>query len=58
MYRIVELVAQSSKFKFDITDNAVVFYHHDRSDDIIDTKFFPISRATLVRLTGIQGINP
>ena len=57
MYRIVELVAQSSGFKFDITDDAVVFYHHDRSDDIIDTKFFPISRATLVRLTGMQGIN-
>lgn len=57
MYRIVELVAQSSGFKFDVTDDAVVFYHHDRSDDIIDTKFFPISRATLVRLTGMQGIN-
>jgi general secretion pathway protein D len=57
LYRLVELIAQSVSYQFDITKDTVIIYKHDLSEGILDTQFFPISRATLVRLTGIQGIN-
>ncbi|MDR1890559.1 MAG: type II and III secretion system protein [Puniceicoccales bacterium] len=56
-YRLVELIAKSVAYQFDITKDAVIIYKGDMSENILDTHFFPISRATLVRLTGIQGIN-
>ncbi|MDR0693187.1 MAG: type II and III secretion system protein [Puniceicoccales bacterium] len=56
-YRLVELITQSISYQFDITDDAIIIYRRDLAEGILDTQFFPISRATLVRLTGIQGIN-
>ncbi|MDR2603007.1 MAG: hypothetical protein LBC11_00385 [Puniceicoccales bacterium] len=56
-YRLVELIAQSVSYQFDITKDTVIIYKRDLMEGILDTQFFPISRATLVRLTGIQGIN-
>jgi general secretion pathway protein D len=55
--RLVELIAQSISYQFDITKDAVIIYKHGMAEGTLDTQFFPISRATLVRLTGIQGIN-
>ncbi|MDR2776535.1 MAG: type II and III secretion system protein [Puniceicoccales bacterium] len=55
--RLVELIAQSVSYQFDITQDAIIIYKYDVTESILDTQFFPISRATLVRLTGIQGIN-
>jgi general secretion pathway protein D len=56
-YRLVELVAKSVAYQFDITKDSVIFYKGDMAAGLLDTQFFPISRATLVRLTGIQGVN-
>jgi general secretion pathway protein D len=56
-YRLVELIAQSVSYQFDITNDAIIIYKRDLTEGVLDTQFFPISRATLVRLTGIQGIN-
>jgi general secretion pathway protein D len=55
--RLVELIAQSISYQFDITKDTIIIYKRNITEDILDTQFFPISRATLVRLTGIQGIN-
>ncbi|MDR2629182.1 MAG: hypothetical protein LBC30_04300, partial [Puniceicoccales bacterium] len=56
-FRLVELIAQSVSYQFDITKDTIIIYKRDLTEGILDTQFFPISRATLVRLTGIQGIN-
>lgn len=57
LYRVIELISQSANLQFDITHDAVIFYHKSRAEDIVETEFFPISRATLIRLTGVQTIN-
>lgn len=57
LYRVIELIAQSANLQFDITQDTVVFYHKSREQDVLETEFFPISRATLIRLTGVQSIN-
>lgn len=57
LYRVIELISQSANLQFDITHDTVIFYHKSRVEDIVETEFFPISRATLIRLTGVQTIN-
>lgn len=57
LFRLVELVAKSSGFQFDITRDAVIFYPKNGTGDMVETEFFPLSRATLIRLTGLRGIN-
>jgi general secretion pathway protein D len=55
--RLIELIARSVSCQFDITQDTIIIYKHDITEGVLDMQFFPISRATLVRLTGIQGIN-
>ncbi|MDR3144263.1 MAG: hypothetical protein LBT64_02050 [Puniceicoccales bacterium] len=57
LHRLIELVAKSVSYKFDIANDAVIFYRANMADDIVETQIFPMSRATLIRLTGLQGIN-
>jgi general secretion pathway protein D len=57
LYQLIDLVAKSVSYKFDITKDAVIFYKYNMADDIMETQFFSISRGTLIRLTGAQGIN-
>jgi general secretion pathway protein D len=57
LYRLIEFVAKSVGYQFDVGADAVVFYRQAMSSDVVETQFFPVSRATLVRLTGMQGIN-
>jgi general secretion pathway protein D len=57
LYRVIELVAKYVSYKFDVTKDAVIFYKNNSVDDIVEMQFFPVSRATLIRLTGTQGIN-
>jgi general secretion pathway protein D len=52
LYRLIELVAQSANFQFDIGKDAVIFYRCHTADDTLETEIFPMSRGTLVRLTG------
>ncbi|MDR1596017.1 MAG: type II and III secretion system protein [Puniceicoccales bacterium] len=57
LLRLIEFVAKSAGYQFDIGHDAVIFYRSEMGGDIMETQFFPVSRATLVRLTGMQGIN-
>jgi hypothetical protein len=56
-YRRIDLVAKSVSHEFDLTKDTVVFYKQNMAEDILDAQFFPISRPTLVGLTGIHDIN-
>jgi general secretion pathway protein D len=57
LYRLIELVAKSAAFHFDVTRDAVIFYPRDSSVDMVETDFFPLPRAALIRMTGMRGIN-
>jgi general secretion pathway protein D len=52
LYRLIDFIAKSTAHQFDITSDAVVFYKRDMAMDVVETKFFPISRATLIQLIG------
>lgn len=55
--RILRFISQSIGFKYDIDDDVVVISPADCVLDNLETKFFPISRATIVRLLGSHGGN-
>ena len=55
--RILRFIAQSIDFKYDIDDDVVVISPSDCAVDNLETKIFPISRATIVRLLGSHGGN-
>ena len=54
--KILNFVAKSSLYQYDIEDGAVVF-HKAANKNIfnLDTKFFKISRSAVIRMTGYKG---
>ena len=52
--KILQFVTQQVNFQFDIVDEAVVVQPTDGPDGAANllTEFFPVSRATVIRLTG------
>jgi general secretion pathway protein D len=57
LYRLIEFVARSAAYQFDVTSDAVIFYKRDMAMDVVETRFFPVSRATLIRLIGQHGVD-
>lgn len=55
--RILEFVTQQVNFSYDVGSDAVTIQPSDSLDRIsqTSTEFFPITRATVIRLTGVRG---
>jgi general secretion pathway protein D len=55
--KILQFVTQQVNFQFDIVDEAIVVQPTDGPDGAANliTEFFPVSRATVIRLTGTSG---
>lgn len=54
--RILQFVTQQVNFSYDVTTDAVTIQPSDRPGGISNTftEFFPITRATVIRLTGVR----
>jgi len=55
--RILQFVTQQVNFSYDVTADAVTIQPSDREGGVSNTitEFFPITRATVIRLTGVRG---
>jgi len=55
--RILQFVTQQVNFSYDVTADAVTIQPSDNLDrqQSTVTEFFPITRATVIRLTGVRG---
>lgn len=51
--RILEFISQSVSFQYDVKNGAVVV-QRGGGDGSLETEFFPISRATVIRMTGVR----
>ena len=54
--RILQFVTQQVNFSYDVTSDAVTIQPSDRPGEVSNTQteFFPITRATVIRLTGVR----
>ncbi|MDR3317695.1 MAG: type II and III secretion system protein [Puniceicoccales bacterium] len=53
--KILNFIAKSSAYQFDIEDDVIVFRKMEGGlSEILETKIFKISRSAIVRMTGIQ----
>ena len=52
--RVIELLAQCGDFDWEIDGDAVVLSSAEKNFDRLRTKFFPISRATVLRMTNMR----
>jgi len=55
MERILDFVTESVAFQWDVSDETVIISKGETGDIRLETEFFPISRATIIRLTGGGG---
>ncbi|MDR0445107.1 MAG: hypothetical protein LBG98_02380 [Puniceicoccales bacterium] len=55
--RILRFVAKAVHYQFDIIDGAVVFFN-PKEPSALETRFFPISRGTVVRIMGKVSDDP
>lgn len=54
--RILQFVTQQVNFAYDVTTDAVTITPDGGTTDVSSvTEFFPITRATVIRLTGVRG---
>ncbi len=55
--KVLGFVTQSIGFQYDVEDGAVVIRRGEATDGVANlvTDFFPISRGTVIRLTGLPG---
>lgn len=51
--KILEFVTKSVNFQYDVKSEAVVVQQGDNVTGL-ETRFFPVSRATVIRLTGVR----
>lgn len=51
--RILDFVVESVGFEYDVTQDAVVVRLGSGTGARLETEFFPLSRSTIIRLTGI-----
>ena len=52
LHHLVDYIAKVANLEYDITDDAVIFYPKSMVNDLMETHFFPVSRAVVARLTG------
>jgi general secretion pathway protein D len=51
--RLLDLIAKSVKFEYEIEADVVIFYSEETNENIrLKTTFFPVPRATVIRMTG------
>ena len=51
--RIMDFIVESVGYEYDLQSDAVVVRQGSGGDTRLETEFFPISRSTIIRLTGI-----
>lgn len=54
LLRVLDFVAESVGFEYNLSDGAVVLRPRQGPGLGLETSFYPVSRSTLIRLTGIQ----
>ena len=54
LLRVLDFVVESVGFEYNLTEGAVVLRPRQGPGFGLETSFYPISRSTLIRLTGIQ----
>ena len=52
LIKVLEFISKSVNFQFDVENEAVVFRPCEDKSIALETQFFPISRAAVIRLTG------
>ncbi len=57
LHRILDFVVESVGYEYDVQDDAVVVRLGAGQGSRLETEFFPISRSTIIRLTGIGAGN-
>lgn len=55
--RLLFYVGQAANYRCDYTNDAVVIGDAKLIQEQLETRFFAISRATIIKLTGLQGLN-
>lgn len=55
--QLIEIVAESVNFRCDVENEMVIFRHAQTFRPKLVTDFFPISRATMIKLTGFRSLN-
>lgn len=55
--KVLEWVTKSVGFFYDLEDGMVVIRSPKGDESNLKTEFFPVSRATVIRLTGQRGLN-
>ncbi len=54
--RVLDFVTESVGYEYDLQQDAVVIRPRQGPGLGLETEFYPISRSTLIRLTGLQGL--
>lgn len=54
--QLLHLITQSVGFQFFVENNIVIVRHKTDVFDNLETKFFPISRGTIIRMTGHRDV--
>lgn len=55
--RLLFYVGQAANYKCDCSSDAVILGEPHAFQEQLETKFFALSRATIIKLTGLQGLN-
>lgn len=53
--KVLDYVTQQANYQYELTDQAVVVKPNEGGNIGLETRFFPISRAVVIRLTGFSG---
>lgn len=53
--KILDYVTRQAGYQYELTDEAVIVKPEDGAGTGLETRFFPISRAVVIRLTGFSG---
>lgn len=55
--RLLFYTAQASNYRCDYTQDAVIIGDPQAMQEQLEMRFFAVSRATIIKLTGLQGLN-
>ncbi len=55
--RLLFYVGQAANYRYDYTTDAVIIGEPQMIQEQLDTRFFSLSRAAIIKFTGLQGLN-
>lgn len=55
--RLLFYISQSANYRCECSSDAVIIGEQKAIHEQLDTRFFALSRATIIKLTGLQGLN-